>query len=62
MGKMCEDIKATPFFEEILNTTGKVIDPHTNVLFPEMVFCQYSWNLKRKSKKEMSFSEQSIPG
>lgn len=33
MGKMCEDIKATPFFEEILNTTGKVIGPHTNVLF-----------------------------
>lgn len=23
MGKMCEDIKATPFFEEILNTTGE---------------------------------------
>ena len=43
MGKMCEDIKATPFFEEILNTTGKVIGPHTNVLFLKWYLDNKEW-------------------
>ena len=33
MGKECEQIKESPFFKELLETSGKVIAPHTNVLF-----------------------------
>lgn len=54
MGKMCEDIKATPFFEEILNTTGKVIGPHTNVLFLKCILTIFL-ELKKIEKGDVLF-------